>query len=132
MNLNAVATALRALADAIEEETPDVAEPSPQVEMMLEPAPTPEPEPGKPAFNMYAPQAAPQAEPPAPTPAPEITKEDVIAVAQKLTQAIGQNEANAFIGQVLQQAGTERVSTATTNQLAQMYGKLALRLKEAS
>ena len=129
MNLNAVAAALRALADAIEE-TPEVAEPSPQVEMLLEPepAPTPEPESGKPAFNMYAPQA----EAPTPTPAPEITKGDVIAVAQKLTQAIGQNEANAFIGQVLQQAGAERVSTATTDQLAQMYDKLVLRLKEAS
>ncbi len=129
MNLNAVAAALRALADAIEEDT-EVAEPSPQVEMLLEPepAPTPEPESGKPAFNMYAPQA----EAPTPTPAPEITKGDVIAVAQKLTQAIGQNEANAFIGQVLQQVGTERVSTATTDQLAQMYDKLVLRLKEAS
>ena len=56
----------------------------------------------------------------------------MIAVAQKLTQAIGQNEANAFIGQVLQQAGAERVSTATKNQLMQMYGALADRLKEAS
>ena len=115
MNITKVGNALRALADAIEEEGIQTkAEVPTKVEEVLETPPPPveesPPEP-TPVFSMTS-------------QAKEITKDDIIAGFQSLAQKKGQKVANETVQRCLKQLGLTRATEGTPDQMATVYAAM--------